>query len=412
MRPTTLFRRMLGVTQMFVERVSLEQEGLILDVRPSWLKPRCGVCRKKRPCYDRKPARLWRSLGWGRLKCWLRYAPRRVRCQRCGVRTEEVPWARLGSYFSRDFEEMVAYLAQVTDKTKVSTLMGISWATVGKILERVVLERLDRERFDDLERIGIDEFGYRKRHRYLTVVVDHDSQTVVWAGEGRSAATLRRFVQALDPERREKIRLVTMDMAGGYRKAVEEGLPWATIVFDRFHVQRLASDAVDEVRREQLRQLRGTKQGRSIFKSRYPLLKNRWNLNRTDRQKLKDIQRNNAPLYRAYLLKEALAHALDYERPKRAERALKEWLAWASRSRLRPFVRAARTVRKHFQGILAYVSYRLTNGLVEGINNKVRMVARRAFGFHGAGALIGMIYLCCGGILLDPPLPTLDWRSP
>jgi transposase len=144
----------------------------------------------------------------------------------------------------------------------------------------------------------------------------------------------------------------------------------------------------------------------AIKKSRFVLLKNPWNLTRSQRSKLAEVQRTNRRLYRAYLLKETLARALDYRQPRRAERSLKEWLAWASRSQLQPFVKAARTIRKHLPGILAYIRTGLTNGLVEGLNAKVRMITRRAYGFHSHEALIGMVFLCCGGVHLDPPLPT------
>jgi transposase len=341
----------------------------------------------------------------GRLRIWLEYAPRRVECPGCGVRSEQVPWAAHGSRFTGDFEELVAYLAQVTDKTRVTELMGISWTTVGAIVERVVARRLDSSRLEGLRRIGVDEFSYRKRHRYLTTVVDHDRRRVVWAAAGRSAETLGAFFDVLGEERCAQLECVTMDMAGGYIKAVEERLPEAQIVFDRFHVQRLASDALDEVRRALLREIRGTEEGRELFRSRFALLKNPWNLTRRETEKLRDVQRTNAPLYRAYLLKETLAQALDYKQTRRAKRALREWLAWASRSKLAPFVKAARTIREHFGGILAYIQERLTNGIVEGFNNKLRMIARRAYGFHSPPPLIAMLYLCCGGIKLNPPLP-------
>ena len=196
-----------------------------------------------------------------------------------------------------------------------------------------------------------------------------------------------------------------MDMAGGYLKAVQKWLPEAVVVFDRFHAQRLVGDAVDEVRREEVRRLEGADEVKFIKKSRYALLKNPWNTTKRDDERLSVIQKKNARLYRAYLLKESFARALDYKQPKRAHDALDEWLAWASRSKLKPFVKVARTVRKYADGILAYVACRLTNGLVEGLNNRLRMIARRAYGFHSAAALIAMMFLCCGGITLDPPLP-------
>jgi transposase len=323
------------------------------------------------------------------------------------VRVEQVPWAQTKSRFTRELEELAAYLSQITDRTQVHRMLGIAWATVGSMVERVVERRLDPGRLEGLRRIGIDEFSYKKRHQYVTVVVDHDRQRVVWAGPGRSAEALAPFLELLGPEGCQAIELVTIDLSAAYSKAVREGLPKAEIVYDRFHVQRLASDALDEVRRSLVRELADDpEEARAVKRTRFVLLKNPWNLTRSQRLKLSEVQQSNQRLYRAYLLKETLAQALDYRQPWRAERALRQWLAWASRSRLRPFVQAARTIRKHFSGILAYIRTRLTNGLVEGLNAKIRVIARRAYGFHSHQALIAMVFLNCGGIQLDPPLPT------
>lgn len=171
-----------------------------------------------------------------------------MECWRCGVRVEQVPRAEAGGRATSSFEELVAYLAQGLDFTRVSRLMRISWATVRSIVERVVTRRLDGERLSGLRRLGIDEFSYRKRHHYLTVIVDHDRRRVVWAAEGRSAEVLGRFFAALSAEGRTAIELVTLDMAGGYLKAIWQWVPQAEIVFDRFHVERLMTDAVDKVR--------------------------------------------------------------------------------------------------------------------------------------------------------------------
>jgi transposase len=404
-RASTLLRRTLGVTGLVVEDFAFAEAGLIVRVRPRWSVPRCGECGLRASGYDRAAPRRWRHLGIGRLRIWLEYAPRRVECAKCGVKTEKVPWAAHRSRFTWDFEELVAYLAQVTDQTKVTELLGISWRSVGEIVSRVVARRLDPKRLDGLKRIGIDEFGYRRRHHYLTTVVDHDRRRVVWAAPGRSAETLGRFFAELGLERTRSIETITIDMAGGYMKAIEELAPEAEVVFDRFHVQRLASDALDEVRRSEARDLDATA-GQAIKHSRYALLKRPWNLERREKEKLSVLQKTNASLYRAYLLKETLAEALDYRQPGHASRAVQDWLGWASRSKLKPFVKAARTIRKHFDGIVAYFQERLTNGIVEGFNNKLRMIARRAFGFHSPKPLIALLHLCCGGIQLDPPLPS------
>ena len=163
--------------------------------------------------------------------------------------TEEVPWASSDSRFTWEFEEMTAYLAEITDRTTVTKMMGIAWRSVGRIVERVIERRVDSSRLEELRAIGVDEFSYRKRHHYLTVVVDHDRRRIVWAKEGRTCEVLKSFFEELGIDLRFNTKTVTIDMAAGYEKAIEERLPQADIVFDRFHGERLASDAFGEVRR-------------------------------------------------------------------------------------------------------------------------------------------------------------------
>jgi len=406
MRVTTVLRRVLGVSRTSVTGVDLEEKGLVVGVAPGNRRPRCGGCGRRAPGYDRVDVRDWRHLGIGSVRVWLRYAPRRVECSVCGVRVERVLWAASGSLFTLAFEEMVAYVAQGTDQTKVTKLMGIAWQTVGSIVERVVERCLDPERLKGLRTIDVDDFGYRKRHRHLTLVVDHVKKRVVWASKGRSAEVLKGFFDLLGPEGRSTISTVTVDLAGSYTKAIKNSVPWATICYDRFHVQKLASEAVDEVRRAEVNHAEDARAGREFKNSRFALLRNPWNLTKKDGEKLKVIQDTNQRLYRAYLLKKALRDALDCLLPERAMRKLREWMAWACRSQLKPFVRVAKTVRSHLSGVAAYLVSRQTNGFTEGINHRIRMIARRAFGFHSAEALSSMIFLNCGGIQLAPALPS------
>ena len=328
-----------------------------------------------------------------------------VSCERCGVRVEQVPWAAHGSAFTAPLEELTAYLAQATDRTTTSRLVGISWPAVGGIVKRVVARRLDSTRLAGLRRIGIDEFSYRKRHHYLTVVVDHDRRRVVWAGPGRSAEALGKFFDLLGEAGCARIELVTADLAASYSKAVRERVPQARVVYDRFHVERLAADAVDAVRRAEQHRL-GATAAKALKGTRYALLKHPARLKPSQAQRLAELRRENRALNRAYELKEYLATILEQAKPEEADELLNQWLDWARRSRLAPFVKLARTIRKHAAGILAYLDTKMTNGPVEGINNKLRVIARRAYGFHSPGPLISMLYLCCGGIQLDPPLPT------
>ena len=208
MRVTTVIRKLLAVTRLFVTGVWFEDRGLVVDVRPTWRKSRCCECGRIAPRYDRhrQQARRWRHLSVGKFKIWLSYALRRVECPQCGVRVEGVPWAVAGSRFTTEFEELCAYYARITDQTAVTKLLGIDWRTVGVIVRRVVERKLDPERLEGLRNIGIDEFSYRKRHRYLTIVVDHDRRQVVWAAKGKSGQTLQEFFTLLGPEWRATIR--------------------------------------------------------------------------------------------------------------------------------------------------------------------------------------------------------------
>jgi transposase len=408
-RVTKFARALIGIASLFVIDVRFESDLVVLAVAPTWRKPRCSGCGRICPGYDHKsePVR-WVHLHLGAVRIILEYAPRRVQCPSCGVKVELLPWARPDSRFTRPFEELAAYLAQITNKTEVSRIMGISWRTVGNIVARVVADRLDPKRLDGLTRIGADEFSYRKRHHYITTVVDHVRKRIVWASEGKDSDTLDLFFDELGPKRAAKLEIITIDMSAAFIKSIEAKAPNAQIVFDLFHVLKLASDALEEVRREiaaRLRRLDNPDAAAAVKKSRFALLKKQWDLTPKEWDKLSEIQRHNAPLYRAYLLKESLAAVFEETSVDDAKKELNRWLAWASRSKLTPFVQAARTVRRFKDRILAYVETRLTNGLTEGFNNKLRMIARRAFGFHSAGALIGMLFLCCGGVSLDPPLP-------
>jgi len=272
---------------------------------------------------------------------------------------------------------------------------GDAAVLAGRLVDELLLE----DRFDNLLAIGVDEISYRRHHRYLTIVMDHDQERVIWAGEGKSADTLQQFFDELTDEQLESIQFVSIDMAQAYISAVEGNLPDATIVFDRFHVARLAQDRVDEVRRALMRAL-DPDERRHLKRTRWVLLKRPGRLRRSERARLETIRKANDKLYRAYLLKETLLDVYDQDDSQRARDAIDAWLSWAQRSRLNPFVRLARTVRKHLDGILAFIDSRLTNARLEGMNNKIRLLSHRAYGFHSADSLIAMVYLCCAKITL------------
>lgn len=401
MRATSLLRTLLDLKHTVVRDFEFTDEGLLVHVAPTTRKPRCGACGKGGPGYDERP-RSWRHLDFAGMRVVLQYSIRRVECSQCGVTTELVPWAPHGSGFTYDFEQTVALLAQKTDKTTVCELMGIAWATVGKIMGRVVERFGPKDLLDGLTQIGIDEISYRRHHHYLTIVTDHVRGRVVWVGRGRNADTVREFFDALGDERSANLELVTVDLSGSFISAVKEKAPSAKLVFDRFHVQRLAHDALDEVRRAQARELRGSEEAVALKHSRWALQKNPWNLTLQESQKLAEVQRTNHTLYRAYMLKESLCGILDGAQPNVARRRLDEWIGWAQRCRLPAFCKLGRTIKKHVDGIVEYVRTGLSNGRSEGVNSKARTITKRSYGFGSPSSLIAYIHLCCTGIRLLP----------
>lgn len=403
MRATTLLRRQLALKRTRVTGFEFTETGIEIDVAPMTRVPYCSACLRRTPrVYDHR-ARTWRHLDFAGMTVTLRYRHRRVDCRACGgIRAELVPWADAGARFTRDFEDQAAYFAQVMDRTAASRLLRVAWRTVGQIIERVVARVGPADRLDGLEYVGIDELSYRRHHKYITCVVDHVEAKVVWAAEGKNAATVDAFFAALGPERAAKLKGVTIDMSGAYIDAVERGAPQAQIIFDRFHVQRLAQDAVDQVRRDQVRLLAGSAEATPLKKTRWALLKNPWNLSAVEGDKLAEVQRTNRPLYRAYLLKETLAEIFSRRQVGVAREKFVAWCGWAARSRLSPFKKLARTIRRHLDGILAFIATGLSNGPTEGLNGKIRTLTRRAYGFHSARSLIGLIFLCCTGLTLHP----------
>lgn len=404
MRFTTLLRRLLGIEHLRVLGAEFEEDTLVIDVAPAWHRGRCSCCGAKAPGHDRRERR-WRHLDVGGVRCELRYSLRRVSCPTCGVKVEMVPWAEPDSGFTHRFEELVALLSQKTDKTTVSNLLRIAWYTVGRVIERVV-RRLGgdpSERLRGLRRIGIDELSYRKHHHYVTVVVDLDTRRVVWVAEGKDAAALDGFFAALGPAGAAALEVASIDMSGAFKKALRERVPHVQIVFDRFHVQALVHDALDELRRSVVAEQSEPSAKRILKGTRYTLHRSPWRLDAVARRQLDALERENLPLYRAYLMKEALAAVFDTASPETIHDDLMHWLSWVEAEGEPPLVRAAETIAEHFDGVIAYIHVGLTNAVTEGLNRKARVVTSRSFGFKSLSNFASMLLLCCGGVTLPWP---------
>jgi len=404
--PKRLLSKLLGLVNTVVEDVKWEPLGsfreLVVEVRPVWRRPRCGTCgrRGRRLHGQQGKVREWRHLGPFGVRTLLSCRTFRVLCRKCGVKTMMVPWARTGSLFTRSFEDEVAWFVQQTTRSKTSAYFRLPWATVGRIANRVADEKLDGSLLRDLRFVGVDEISYGRLTKYLTVVVDLERNRVIWSAKGQSAATLSRFFHEIGAEERRRIEVVSMDMDSAFEKAVREAIPDAKIVYDRFHVVQLLSNAIDEVRREQARKL--DPERRKVLKgSRFALLKNPWNLTRRERQKLSAVAVSNKTTYRAYLLKETFQTIYDAASVAKADQTFREWYGWARRSRLEPFRRVAQTLKERWEGVRRFLECGFSNGPVEGWNSKIRMISHRSFGLSAEG-LIGMIRLCCSGIVISP----------
>jgi transposase len=412
-RDATVWRQMLGVDRATViVKVSFEEEGdedvVVVQVRQRRSKqPRCGKCGEVAPRYDRgEGPRRWRAHDLGLVRCYLEAEAPRVRCSSCGLVVAQVPWARHDARHTYAFDDYVAWLVTHTAKSTLVELLRIAWTTVGAIVGRVVDDaRAAHDPFAGLMRIGIDEISYKRGHKYLTVVIDHDTRRLVWAAPGRDRATLTQFFERLGPERAARIVLVSADAAEWIATVVAKQCPKATLCADPFHIVAWATDALDEVRRQHWRDAKVMGSPNAITRikgCRYALLKNPDNLTERQAESLAKVARLNTTLYRAYLLKEELRLVFQL----RGEAAIKQldaWCSWAQRCRIEPMVELYQRIKKHRASIEASVTHGLSNGLIESTNTKLRLLTRMAYGFRSTDNLIALCMLDRGGY--RPPLP-------
>jgi transposase len=417
----TLWRALLGVEKTVIEGMEFDEDDqvLVAHVRPrKRARGRCGRCGRRSPAYDRgEGRRRWRALDLGTIMAVLEAEAPRVRCLEHGPTVVAVPWARHAAGHTYAFDEQVAWLATQCSKTAITELMRIAWRTVGAIITRVWADvEAVHDRFADLRRIGIDEIAYKRGQRYLTVVVDHDSGRLVWAAPGREKATLARFFDALGEQRCAQITHVSADGADWISAVVRRRCPNAVRCADPFHIVKWATEALDDVRRQAWNAARSRPEGRSdlirwsrgrlrqdaagtaraLMHARYALWKNPENLTTRQQAKLAWIAKTDPRLHRAYLLKEGLRliFQLGYDE---AVEALETWIGWARRCRISTFVDLQRRIVKHKASILAAIEHGLSNGRIESVNTKIRLITRVAFGFKSPEALIALAMLNLGG---------------
>jgi len=403
MRLEHCIRRWLGLKSHYVRKIEDTPEAIVAEIQevPNHL-PRCGQCgRPVRRTKGRMARRQWRDLKIRDRPLILAYSPRRVVCRNCGVRVERMAWAERYSRVRKSLQRAVAELSRKTDLWTVAGHYGINWKTVAGILHRVVEWGLKRRRKKPLHVIGLDEVSRRKGHQYLTLVYDLERGELVWVGKDRTKETVEGFFDELGARRCQSLQAVSLDMWRPYMDTVKARAPQARICLDRFHVVRHLNEAVDEVRRALVRKMARDPARALVKGTRFVLLKNPWNLTPAQKQSLTALVRGNGPLSRAWYLNDDFQKFWEYLQVRRAEQHLKKWLWWASHSRLEPFKDFARMLREQLDGILAWTKLRITNGALEGMKNKVKLVSHRSYGFRNDDRYIEAIYHNCGN--LPPP---------
>jgi transposase len=416
-RVTSVWKPLLGVENTVVESVRLAEFGdsadVIVRVRPTRrFGFRCGVCRRPAPRYDAGRRRRWRSLDCMTGRVEFEAQTYRVACAEHGVVVAAVRWARHNVGHTLPFDQLVTWLVQRgLSKQAICGLLGLAWRTVGAIIDRVVAEAETTDpldaRLEKVRRIGIDEVSYRRGHKYLITVVDHDSGHLWWAAAGRDKQTLAQFFDRLGA-RCSQISVVSADGADWIAELVSLRCPQAEICLDPFHVVAWTTTALDEVRRAAWREARRHKQyafARALQRSRFALWKNRENLTEKQRAKLDWIAEEHDKVHRAWQLKEQL-RAVFAAGSDEGIRLLDTWFELTEASALPQFIELASKMRRFRTNIISTLTHELSNARAEAINLQIRLLTRVAFGFKSAAALLSLVKLRVDGYKIHLPRPT------
>ena len=403
MRDTNLLQLALGLTPPWtVTRSDFDPEAHRLDIEIDFAPgsrfacPNCGAADC--PAYDTE-RKTWRHLNFFQHQAYLHARVPRVRCDACGIKTVNLPWARPESGFTLLFEALVMTMISAMPVKAVARMVGEHDTRLWRVVHHYVDQARARTDASGVTRLAIDETAARKGHDYISLFVDLDEARVVFATEGKNAETVAAFADDLvahggEPE---AISEVCIDMSAAFIKGIGENLPNAAITFDKFHAVKIINDAVDQVRRtEQKGQdlLRGT---------RYIWLRNPANLSDRQRATRDKLSTRHLKTARAYQIRLTFQELYDQPSIEAAAGFLKKWYFWATHSRLDPLIDAAHTVKRHWDGILRWFDSKIANGLIEGINSLVQAAKAKARGYRSIRNLKAMVYLLAGKLDLRLP---------
>lgn len=437
-----ILKKLLDVKDAIIEGVEMSTASngvmtMVVDLRlRKGLRCRCPFCSSghRLSKYDtRSTQSIWRDLDFGGVLVNLRMQRNRVECPVHGVVSEDVPWAYPGSSFTKRFDMTVAWMARQLNRSAIADYMRIDWKTVGRCVSRARqdLEPDIKRRLDNLHQIGIDETSYKRGHKYITVVVNHETNTVVWMSDGHGKEVLTRFFEDMTAEQRRCIQIVTGDGARWIDDCMSY-IPQATRCIDAFHVVQWAMEALDDVRREvwhdalaeyrvlDSRRVKGKgrpkkddtaaqkaksakKRASEIKGSTYALGKAPEHLTENQRLRCQMIETNYPKLFRAYCLKEELRLLLKETNSGRALTYLNRWFWRATHSRIPAFRELGHKIRRHQKHILDTIRMHMSNARIEATNNKIKVVIRRSYGFRNLENMFDLVFLCCSNLRI--PLP-------
>ena len=407
MDSTELYRQLLGVTSPWtVERVEMSVHEVRVDVylsHTAGARFACPECSVEHGVYDHADERQWRHLDSCQFRTLLHARTPRVKCPEHGVRQARLPWAEPGSRFTLLFEALAIDVLLSTDVKKAATLLGLTWDEAWHIMERAVIRGRGAKPQEMPPMIGIDEKAIAKGHRYMTLVCDLEQATVEYIGDERREASLRAYFAAFEPEARESLQAISLDMWPPYINACRRDVSDADqkMVFDRFHIMRHVVDAVDKVRKREHKALLEAGDT-TLTKSKYLWLYSAENVPEKSRERFAELKGANLKTARAWALKESLRELWDCRHEREATEFWKRWYFWATHSRLPPMIAAAKMVARHLPNVLTYFKHRISNAMAEGLNSKIATIQKRACGYRNASHFKIAVYFHCGGLDLWP----------
>lgn len=346
----------------------------------------CSGCKHPAPLYDKLGSRRFEFIPLFGYRVFFVYSMRRVNCKSCGVTVEWVPWGSGKRQLTTTYMQFLAHWGKKLSWQEVARAFQTSWDKVFRSVEYVVEWGLAHRELSGIRAIGIDEVSWSRGHKYLTLVyqIDSDCTRLLWIGKDRTVKTLLRFFRFLGKSRSENLEFVCSDMWKPYLKVIAKKAKYALNILDRFHLVKMVNKAIDEIRAEEQRQLQKDGYQPVLKKSRWCLLKRQENLTEKQESKLRDLLQYNLRSVRAYLLKEDFQGFWEYVSPTWAGVFLDRWTTRVMRSQLEPMKRVAKTLRKHRGLILNWFKAKkaFSSGIVEGLNNKVKVTMRKSYGFR------------------------------